>query len=258
MADVAAIILAAGRSTRMAGDKPKVLHEVCGRPMLACVLDACTAAGVGRIVVVVGYGKDAVIEAFADRSAITWVEQREQKGTGHAALVCEETLSEFEGQTLVIAGDMPLVKSETLSQLLADHASSGNAVTLATSVFDEPGSYGRIIRDETGRFTGIVEESDCTDLQREVHEVNISYYCFDNRRMFEALNAITPDNAQGEYYITDAVRVMLDRGYGAGANAMVAPADAMGVNSLADLTVVNELMAKRVDKDRQVTHGIQP
>lgn len=242
----------------MAGDKPKVLHEVCGRPMLACVLDACTAAGVGRIVVVVGYGKDAVIEAFSDRSEITWVEQREQKGTGHAALVCEETLGEFDGQTLVIAGDMPLVRSETLSELLADHASSGDAVTLATSVFEDPGSYGRIIRDEAGRFTGIVEESDCSDLQREVREVNISYYCFDNRRMFEALHAITTDNARGEYYITDAVRVMLDRGYGASAKATVSPADARGVNSLADLGIVNELMAKRVEKDRQLSHGIQP
>ncbi|MEE9295420.1 MAG: NTP transferase domain-containing protein [Phycisphaerae bacterium] len=252
MANSAAIILAAGKSTRMAGDKPKVLHEVCGRSMLACVLDACAEAGVERIVVVVGCGKDAVIDACADREGITWVEQVEQKGTGHAALVCEEVLGRFDGQTIVLAGDMPLVRSETLSGLLADNAASGDAVTLATSIFEDPSGYGRIARDGAGRFTGIVEEADCTDRQRAIREVNISYYCFDNRRMFEALHAITPDNSQGEYYITDAVRILLEKGYGAGARATVAPADAMGVNSSADLEVVNTLMLERRFHDHRV------
>ena len=242
----AAIILAAGKSTRMNSDLAKVLHEVCGRPMLALVLDACEEAGVERIVVVVGYGKDAVRRAFADRQRITWVEQTDQKGTGHAALVCRQVLGGFSGPTLVIAGDMPLIRAETIRTLLEQHARTGDSVTLATSIFDDPAGYGRITRTPSGRLSGIVEDIDCTVAQRRIKEVNISYYCFDTRRMFEALDKVRPDNAKGEYYITDAVRILIEGGHGAGAVPAVDPRDAMGVNSREDLARVDVLMQSRM------------
>ena len=146
----------------MKSDLPKVLHEVCGRPMLACVLDACEQAGVDQKVVVVGHGKGVVIKALADREGITWVEQPEQKGTGHAALVCEPVLAHHRGPTLVIAGDMPLIRPSTIETLLQQHAKTGDGVTLATSIFPDPAGYGRIMRDEGGQLSGIVEQVDCT------------------------------------------------------------------------------------------------
>lgn len=229
----------------MKSDQPKVLHELCGRPMLAYVLDACEAAGSERLVVVVGHGKEAVMQAFGRRERIVWVEQAEQKGSGHAVLVCESALSDFEGSTLVIAGDMPLVRSETMEALLEQHSKSGDSVTLATSIFENPTGYGRITRDDRGRLTGIVEEADCTPEQRELEEVNISCYCFDAKGMFEALHQVTPDNARGEYYLTDAVRKLISTGHGAAAVSTVDPDEAVGINSGADLARAEALMHSR-------------
>ena len=162
MAEKVAIILAAGVSSRMNTRLPKVLHEVCGRPMLAYVLDACREAGVEKAYVVVGYGKEQVIEAFKDDRNIVWVEQKEQKGTGHAVLCCKEHLANFDGDTLILCGDGPLIRSETLETLIAKHESEKAAATLATAVLENPTGYGRIVRDAYGNMQGIVEHNDCT------------------------------------------------------------------------------------------------
>jgi bifunctional UDP-N-acetylglucosamine pyrophosphorylase/glucosamine-1-phosphate N-acetyltransferase len=147
--ETAAIVLAAGKSTRMKSDSPKVLHEVCGRPMLSYVLDACRLAGVDRLFVVVGYGRDVVIRAFEGEPDLVWVEQREQKGTGHAVQCCREGLADFSGGVLVIAGDMPLVRREVLASLIEARRASGDAVSIATTFLDDPSGYGRIVRDAT-------------------------------------------------------------------------------------------------------------
>jgi len=246
LADTAAIILAAGKSTRMKSEAPKVLHHVCGKPMLWYVINACREAGVGRLVVVVGHRKDDVIAEFSGQNDITFVEQVEQKGTGHAAMVCADALHGFSGQVLVIAGDMPLIGSATLSALLDENARTRDAVTLATCMLDDPTSYGRIVRDEHGELAGIVEHNDCTDEQRAIREVNVSYYCYDGSRMFELLSRVPNDNAKGEYYITDTIKLSLAAGMGAGAVAAVPAEDAMGVNSRADLAVVSRLMQQRI------------
>jgi len=250
MSEVAAVILAAGRSTRMKSDLPKVLHEVCGRPMLAYVVDACEQAGVGRVLLVVGHGKEKVVETFGDRGLCSFVEQAEQKGTGHAVLCCREALSGFAGRVLVIAADMPLVRGETLTKLLAENTRTGHAITLATTVLDEPAGYGRIVRDRAGDLLGIVEHNDCTPEQREIHEVNPSYYCFDGRLMFEALGQVGNANAKGEYYITDAVRILIEQGRGGGAIPAVPPEEAMGINSRADLALVARRMQDRIQAGR--------
>ncbi len=249
MSNAAAVILAAGKSTRMKSELPKVLHELCGRPMLAYVLDACRDAGIGRLIVVVGYGKDRVIEAFSDRTDCTFVEQAEQKGTAHAVLCCRDALDGFSGQVLVIAGDMPLVSGATATTLLQENARTGDGLTLATTILDDPTGYGRIVRDDQGRLQAIVEHRDCTPEQLAVKEVNPSYYCFDGRLMFDALGRVGNDNAKGEYYITDAVRVLAEDGRGAAAIPALPAEDATGINSRADLAAVNRIMQNRIQAE---------
>ena len=245
----AAIILAAGRSTRMVTDMPKVLHEVCGRPMLAYVVDACRAAGVQRIIAVVGYQKEQVIQAFANEPDIIWVEQTEQKGTGHAAMVCREALADFDGNVVVIAGDMPLLRSETLQLLVDTHKKQNCAVTLATAVLANPTGYGRIVRDEYGNLQGIVEESDCTDEQRRITEINPSYYCFDKGLLLSALDQLKPDNVKGEYYITDALHILVQQGHRVVAITAVKAEEAVGVNSRMQLADAGRIMQNRIQSN---------
>ncbi len=246
MSETAAIILAAGKSTRMKSDLPKVLQGICGRPMLSYALDACSEAGIDYVHVVVGHGQDLVREAFADHDGLTWVEQVEQRGTGHAVLCCRPSLDGFEGSVIVVAGDMPLVRRATLSALLESRAESEHAAVLGTSVFDDPTGYGRIVRDENGDLAAIVEERDCTPAQRKIREVNPSYYCFDGRRLFEALEQVRPDNVKGEYYLTDVVGLLRSVGAGVSAYAGVPPEEAMGINSRMDLATVARLMQDRI------------
>jgi len=260
VSSTAAIILAAGKSTRMKSDLPKVVHDVCGKPMLWHVIHACHQAGARRILVVVGHGKDTVIEAITEcdpglLDCVEWIEQTEQLGTAHAVLECESKLSGFDGAVLTIAGDMPLLRSETLTELLMRHNETGDAVTLATCELSDPGGYGRIVHDKSGQLAGIVEDRDCTDAQREINEVNVSYYCFDGRRMFDLLNRIGCDNAKGEYYITDAVKIALEAGEGAGALPAVPAEDAMGINSRHDLAIVSRAMQDRIQAN-WMQHGV--
>lgn len=245
-----AIILAAGKSTRMKSAWPKVLHPVCGKPMLAYAIDACAAADVDRIVIVVGFEKQQVIDAFADRPNLTFVEQVEQHGTAHAVLCAQQAFSaDATGQILVLAGDMPLVGSPTIQTLLAENAKTGDGITLATTILPDPTGYGRIVRDEGGKLQAIVEHKDCTPQQLAITEANPSYYCFAAARMFDVLGRIKNDNAKGEYYITDAVRILLADGQGAGAVAAVPAEQATGINDRADLARVNRIMQDRIQAD---------
>jgi bifunctional UDP-N-acetylglucosamine pyrophosphorylase/glucosamine-1-phosphate N-acetyltransferase len=247
--EVAAIILAAGKSTRMRTDLPKVMQDVCGRPMLAYVLDACRGAGVSARHVVVGFGKDAVTKAFSTEPGIRFVEQVEQNGTGHAVAACAEAFQGFLGDVIVIAGDMPMIKSQTLRTLLEGHRASASEASIATTVLDDPTGYGRIIRDAEGRFQGIVEHRDCSSEQLEIKEVNPSYYCFDARALFNALPEIKADNAKGELYLTDVLAVIGRCGRPVLAATSVPADDAMGINSPAELALVAGLMQRRIQQD---------
>lgn len=243
------IILAAGKSTRMITDLPKVLHEVCGRPMLAFVIDACREAGIEDLYIVIGYGKDQVMEQFKDVPRITWVEQTEQKGTGHAVMCCEPFLGDFDGNCVVLCGDGPLIRAETLKELLTKHNQERSYATLATAVLDDPSGYGRIARDVYGNLQGIVEHADCSPEQRRIREVNPSYYCFDYKTLSAALREIKPDNAKKEYYLTDALAGIIQSGKKAIAITAVPPEDVLSINSRRQLAEVSKLMQRRIQEE---------
>ena len=248
MAGRAAIILAAGASTRMNTRLAKVLHEVCGRPMLDYVLEACQEVGVDRIYVVVGYCHEQVKERYGPGNHVTWVHQVEQLGTAHAVMCCKEHLKDFDGQTLVLCGDGPLIRAHTLRTLIATHEAGHSATTLATAVLDNPKGYGRIVRDSYGNIQGIVEESDCTPEQKAIREVNPSYYLFNNKLLFETLEKIKPNNVKGEYYVTDALALIIASGHKVTAITAVRPEEAMGVNSRAQLSVASKIMQQRIQQ----------
>jgi bifunctional UDP-N-acetylglucosamine pyrophosphorylase/glucosamine-1-phosphate N-acetyltransferase len=249
MAERAAIILAAGVSSRMNTMMPKVLHEVCGRPMLAYVLDACRDVGVKKIYVVVGFSAGQVKERFEEFDDIEWVVQKEQLGTAHAVLCCKEQLANFGGQTLVLCGDGPLIRSATLETLIEKHEAEQSAATLATAVLADPTGYGRIIRDAYGNMQGIIEHSDCTKEQLAIKEVNPSYYLFNNKVLLEALENVKPENVKKEYYLTDAVAGLIRTGHKVVAVTAVLPEEAMGVNSRRQLSEASKIMQRRIQQD---------
>ena len=248
MAERVAIILAAGVSIRMNTRLAKVLHEVCGRPMLAYVLDACRQIGVAKMYAVVGYGDEQVKERFGEADDIVWVRQAEQKGTAHAVLCCGEYLEDFDGQTLILCGDGPLIRAQTLKTLIEKHQTEHSATTLATAVLDDATGYGRIVRDAYGNIQGIVEHSDCTSEQLAIREVNPSYYLFNNKILFEALKEVKPDNVKKEYYLTDALALIIATGHKVVAVTAVRPEEAVSVNSRAQLSETSKIMQRRIQQ----------
>ena len=207
-----AIILAAGKSTRMKSKRPKALHEICGRPMLSYILGACYDAGVTRVLLVVGHGKEEVIAAFGHDKRIHFVEQTEQLGTGHAARVCAAELQKVHGDVFLLAGDVPLIRGEVLHTLLQAHRDERAAASMATAVLDDPTGYGRIIRDDKGDFIEIVEQVDATAEQREIREVFPSYYCVKVTELLWALGQLKNENKKGEYYLTDIYSILRNAG----------------------------------------------
>jgi bifunctional UDP-N-acetylglucosamine pyrophosphorylase/glucosamine-1-phosphate N-acetyltransferase len=248
MAETVAIILAAGGSTRMNTQLAKVLHEVCGRPMLAYVLDACRKVDIKKIFVVVGFGAEQVQEQFGDADDIIWVRQDEQLGTAHAVLRCREHLKDFHGQTLVLCGDGPSIRAQTLKKIIKKHESGQSAATLGTAVLDDPKGYGRIMRDDYGNIQGIVEDSDCTPEQLKIKEINPSNYLFDNQILFEALERVKPENVKKEYYLTDAVSDIIATGHKVEAITAVPPDEAIGINSREQLSAASKVMQRRIQR----------
>ena len=209
--EVAALVLAAGQGTRMKSDLPKVLHPMAGRPLLAHVLDALAELGVGRRLVVIGHGAERVRAAFPD-TELEWVLQAEQRGTGHAVMMAGPMLESFEGTLLVVAGDTPLLRAATLASLLDEHRARSASVTVLSTRVPDPRGYGRILRDPAGEVTGIVEERDASAGQKAIDEINSAAYAFEYRDLARVLGRLTAHNVQGEYYLTDTVRLLLDEG----------------------------------------------
>ena len=243
---VDAIILAAGKGTRMQSDLPKVMHEVGGRPMLHWVVDACRAAGAERIVVVVGFKGDLVRASLADASDIEFVEQSEQLGTGHAVDQARPAFADRGGHDVfVLCGDGPLIRTETLETLLATHRAASADATLATAQIDDPSGYGRILRDPAGDFERIVEQKDATPGQLEIREVNPSYYCFRAGPLFDRLARTGNDNANGEYYVTDVFGIARADGAGVAVVDAVPAEDVLSINDQEQLAIVDGIIRSR-------------
>jgi len=225
---LAAVVLAAGKGTRMKSGLPKVLHKICGRPMISYVLDAVEEAGIKKTIVVAGHGSEMVARAVGASAAVAL--QSEQLGTGHALLQARNFLADFRGDILVVCGDTPRIRPATLAGLAAEHASAGAAATVLTAAVDDPFGYGRVLRDAAGQVTRIVEEKDATPEEKRVREVNTGIYCFSAAGLFEALAGLAPANAQGEYYLTDVVGRYVEKGLLVRAVAVKDPGEAAGVN----------------------------
>jgi UDP-N-acetylglucosamine diphosphorylase/glucosamine-1-phosphate N-acetyltransferase len=244
-----AIVLAAGKGTRMQSELPKVLIPVAGRPMVRYVVDALREAGVAKIVVVVGYKAELVREELAGEPGVDFALQAEQLGTGHAVMMCREHLTGRTGPVIIVTGDSPMLQVSSVRSLLDEFAATQPACLLGTAHRDDPTGLGRIVRDPVtkegdGKFVGIVEHKDCTPEQLKVTEVNMSTYVFNAPDLLASLDQITTNNAQGEYYVTDCPGLLLKAGKDVRALAALQPCEALSVNTLADLDVVEAEMKK--------------
>jgi bifunctional UDP-N-acetylglucosamine pyrophosphorylase/glucosamine-1-phosphate N-acetyltransferase/UDP-N-acetylglucosamine pyrophosphorylase len=239
-----AIVLAAGKGTRMRSDLPKVLVEVRGRAMVHFVLDALRAARIDMVLVVVGYRSDEVRRALAGRNGLLFVEQSPQLGTGHAVKVCRDHLQGREGPVVVLSGDSPLVQPDSLLKLLELYERERPACILGTQYRNDPTGLGRVVRDARGGFVGIVEEKDATRQQRAITEVNMSTYVFDCGELLHCLDRIQNNNRQGEYYITDGPGILRAEGKDVRALPELKPCEALTINTLEELAAVETEMKR--------------
>lgn len=240
-----AVVMAAGKGTRMKSQLPKVLVPVCGRPMIDYVIDALERAGIGRSVVVVGYRAEDVRAALAGRERLDFALQAEQHGTGHAVMCAREQLAGHDGAVLVVAGDSPMMQSDSIAELLAEFERSRPACILGTATKEDPSGLGRVVRDDQGRFTGIVEEKDASSEQKQIQEVNLSCYVFNCADLLTALDEIRADNAQGEYYVTDCPGVLLAQGKDVRAACVLKPCEALSINNMDELATVELAMREQ-------------
>ena len=242
-----AIVLAAGKGTRMKSDLPKVMHHANGRPMVEWVVAAARAVGCSPTVLVIGHGADVVRGHFQVAEDVEFVMQMPQLGTGHAVDQARELYArgELGDEVLVLCGDGPLIRPHTLQVLLDTHRESGAAATLATAVIPDPSGYGRIERDAHGSFRRIVEQKDATPEQLKIREINPSYYCFRTADLFDALRRVTNQNASGEYYLTDVFELLLRDGKRVSVVDAVPPEDVLSVNTPEQLAEVSRILEGR-------------
>lgn len=242
---VTALILAAGKGVRMKSDLPKVMHPVLGRPMVQYVVEAVRRVGADPVHVVVGFGRDHLIRALTPLG-VGFVDQTEQLGTGHAVQCFARAHPTPPERLLIVCGDTPLLSAETLQAMVDLHRRERPALTMMTLTMTNPGSYGRIIRNERGEVVAIREAKDCTEAERQVREVNLAIYLFEGAPLYERLFRLSNQNKQGEYYLTDLVELLARDGHRILTVAERDEASTLGINSRADLALVARLLADRL------------
>lgn len=242
----AAIVLAAGAGTRMKSRKPKVAHEVLGKPMVRWVIDAAHEAGLSRIVTVVGHERDQVIPLVEADTQIA--EQYVRRGTADAVNSCREQLGDFEGSVVVLSGDCPLITPATIRKLVEMRERAGAAVVVLTMELDDPTGYGRIVRDAAGEVERIVEQKDANEAEAAITECNSGFYCFDGKALFDALLKVSNNNAQGEFYLTDVLYICREAGRAVLAMPTDDPAECLGVNSRGQLAQATKQLQRRINE----------
>lgn len=240
--DLAALILAAGEGTRMKSDLAKVLHTLCGRSMIHYVIEVVRDISPSRIIVVVGHQADTVKKELDDGAGLEFVLQRERLGTGHAVMMAEQHLHDFTGTVVVLNGDTPLLKAETLGALIDFHRSSGASATVLSALVDDASGYGRIVRGEGGELLRIVEHKDATESERMINEINSGIFCFESGDLFDSLGEIDRRNVQGEYYITDVMEILRRNGKRTEVYRSSRKEDVLGINDVEQLRAAERLM----------------
>lgn len=241
------VVLAAGKGTRMKSKLYKVLHKVCGKTMVEHVVDAARSVNPAKIVTVVGTGAGEVEKVLDGKSDFAF--QEKQLGTGDAVMTAKEELGDKDGATLVVTGDTPLFTTETFDELFKYHAEKGNAATVLTAEAPNPFGYGRIIRDDQGNVLRIVEQKDGKPEELKVKEINTGVFCFDNKKLFEALKHVDNNNAQGEYYLTDVLEILRNSGERVGAYKMPDFSESLGVNDRIALAQATKTMQRRINEE---------
>ena len=244
-----AIILAAGKGTRMKSKYPKVVHKVCGKEMVNHVISVSKKSGVNDIVAILGHESDVVKEKLPKDTMIAM--QTDQLGTGHAVMMAKEYINDND-TIVVLCGDTPLVKEETLKRLFDYHIEHGYHATVLTTTVDNPTGYGRIIRDENKDLLKIVEQKDANEEEKKAKEINSGIYCFNGKSLRESLDLLDNNNAQGEYYLTDTIKIMRDKGQKVGAFNGSTIEELMGVNSRVELSKAEEIMRRRINESHMV------
>jgi len=239
---VSAVILAAGKGTRMKSDVAKVLHPLCGKPMLTYSVDVARAIGAEKIAVIVGHQADVVREVFKDQGVI-FIEQREQLGTGHAVLQAKDTFCNYDGTILILCGDVPLLCLSTVIALFEYHISEKAVLTVLTTILGDPTGYGRIIKKgDRGEVLRIIEEKDASPDEKKIREINTGIYCVESNFLFRAVDEVGNENVQKEYYLTDIVGIAWQKGYKTRSFITVNSFEVMGINTPFDLIKASEYM----------------
>lgn len=241
-----AVILAAGKGTRMKSKLYKVLHPVCGKPMVQHVIDQVSKLHIEEIVTIIGHGAEKVKAQLGSSSL--YALQEEQLGTAHAVMQAEAHLASKKGTTLVVCGDTPLIKAETMEALLKQHETQGAKASVLTATVEDPTGYGRIIRNAEGFVEKIVEHKDATDEEKKVKEINTGTYCFDNEALFSALKKVSNDNAQGEYYLPDVIEILKSQGEIVTAYQTEDFEETLGVNDRVALSQAEKIMRSRINE----------
>lgn len=248
------VILAAGNGSRMKSTRPKVLHRVAGQTMIEWVLRAVEPLQPTELITVIGVGGEKVAESVGERSA--FARQEQQLGTGHAVLQTQPTLGQAGGVTLIMSGDTPMFRAETLQEFITAHQNTRNAVTVLTAIADDPTGYGRIVRGDDDHVLKIVEQKDASATERKINEINTGVYVFDNQLLFDALNQVGNDNAQGEYYLPDTLQILRKNGHQIGAHTLHDFTESLGVNDRRALAVANRVMYERIN-DAFLRDGVE-
>ena len=244
--NVIALVLAAGKGTRMKSDKSKLVHKIYGKELVKRVVETAKKSGVDEVVTVVGYKKEQVQLVLGD--SVEYAYQEEMLGTGHAVLQAENYLKDKKGKVIVLNGDVPILRPETIKELVNKSIDNKEYATILTAIYSNPTGYGRIVRDIGGNIKEIIEEKDATEEQKKIQEINAGIYCFDIEELLKALKKIKPNNVQKEYYLTDVIKIMNEEGLRTGAVIVQDNTEILGVNDKIQLELLTKVLKLRINQ----------